>query len=161
MIEGLPYRPEDVPPELRDLYRKVEVLIAKTAPILDELNQGMEKHATCEAMKDGNLQEHEVQNAYMPVINFKQGYSPAVCAFEVRDGGPMDGKRIVTLCVQLADQKTVMPVLQVPDFDMIAGAEYVGTKEIELLLPEDSEGVGWQEIISDTNEEYKNIHGGE
>ena len=158
MIEGLP-SPEELPSRLKELRSKAAHLLECLAPMLVELKDGEAEHQQRKTMADEGIEEHEFLNAYMPILNFQSAHKPVVCAFEVRDGGPMDGKRIVTLCVLLADGKTVMPVLQVPDFDMIAGAQYVGTKEREVILPEDSVGIAWQETINKTYNEYMNPEG--
>ena len=143
----------DLPEELRqELKNLSDMNMAALKKVADYMASKVER--------EEGIEEYELENSLGPISQIAMGYKPAVVPFEVR-GGPDDGKRLVTLCVQLADGKTVMPVLQVPDFHVLESAEYVGSKDdLEILLPEDGIGIGWQRVISDTVEEYGKLHGG-
>lgn len=141
--------PEEITQKMEELSRQNMELMKEIADYLAQ-----------KVRKDEGIEEHELENALGPISQIAMGYKPAVVPFEVR-GGPEDGKRIVTLCVQLQDDETVMPVLQVPDFHVLDSAEYVGShEEIEIILPDDGVGIGWQKTILDTIEEYEKLYGG-
>jgi len=143
---------EEIPDEAK-------VLLDKAARITHQAMEIMADRAKKHTVSEG-LEEHEVENSMVPVSNLAMGtWSPRLCAFEVMDAGQNEGRRIIALCVQLADGKTVMPVLQVADFDMISRSEYLGDSDINIIIPEDSSGVGWQKTIGDTLAKFKAIHG--
>ena len=113
----------------------------------------MSSHAKRKMMSEENVAEHEIDNVFNPLMHIMRGWAPAVVPLEVR-GGKNDGKRIITLCVKLADKKTVLPVLQVPDFDMLNQAEYIGSIDgLQVMIPEDQEGVGWQKEVAEMVED--------
>lgn len=151
---------EDLPPELQQKMDAVEAdmksVVDKGVGVLSEI----ETFFRNKVQSDDGLADYELDNAFQPIVNLSSGYRPAVVPFEIR-GGEHDGKRLITLCVILADEKTVMPVLQVPDFAVIEQAEYVGSmEEIEVILPEDLEGRDWQKTVAETVKEYISIYGG-
>ena len=152
--------PDDLPENIKMLFEEADELGKVASKKMGESLNALNDYLRNKTMRDDNIRPHELDNAIMPISNLMHGYKPVVAPFEIR-GGPDDGKRIVTLCVQLADNKTVMPVLQVPDFDILNEAEYVGSiEEMELVLPEDAEGIGWQKTVSEHVESYLKIHGG-
>ena len=151
---------EDLPPELKQKLEQSQVelkaVMDKSMDLMDEVGTFFRN----KVQSDDGLADYEMDNAFLPIMNLSQGYRPAVVPFEIR-GGENDGKRLITLFVLLADEKTVMPVLQVADFAVIEQAEYVGSiEDLEVMLPEDLIGQDWQKTIADTVKEYKVIHGG-
>lgn len=150
----------DLPEEIQAALDVAGKAANESARLMTEALNMVVAHVRKKAKSDG-IEPHELDNVVTPMANFMGGWTPVVIPFEIRDGGPNDGKRIIALCVQLADKKTVMPMLQVADFDTIATAKYAGKEEIEIILPEDSSGIGWQKTVSDTVEQYGKIHGGD
>lgn len=149
--------PDDLQKKMEAVSLELEIATKRSMAVFVEIS----KHIEQKAASDDGISEHELRNAINPVMALASGYRPVVIPFEIR-GGEDDGKRLITLCVMLADDKTVMPVLQVPDFDVLADAEYIGSIDgLEVILPEDAEGVDWQKTVSETVEEYIKIHGGE
>lgn len=154
MIQGLP-DPEKLPKDLRDLYLEAEATAQEAATAFADLKFKIDAWSAQETKCIHNLQQHEFDNALMPLQNLKDGFRPAVLPFEIRDGGPLDGKRIITLCIVLPGKKAVMPVLQVPDFDLLSQSVCASSHPFELILPADGEGKNWQSIISETVKEYE------
>lgn len=151
---------DDIPPELRLKMDAVEAQLEAATRRSLEVMAEIAKAAEQKTAREENISENELRNALNPVMAIAGGCKPIAIPFEVR-GGENDGKRLITLCVMLADGKTVMPVLQVPDFDVLANAEYIGSIEgLEVILPEDSAGTDWQKTISETVDRYAKIHGG-
>ena len=151
---------DDLPEEIRAALREAEESAKKSGQLMTKALDMVVLHVKKKAKADG-IEPHELDNVVTPMANFMGGWTPVVIPFEIRDGGPNDGKRIIALCVQLPDKKTVMPMLQVADFDTIATAKYAGKEEIEIILPQDSSGIGWQKTVSETMEQYMKIHGGD
>jgi len=152
---------EDIPDDLKKRMESVELSMRSVMDQGMEVMNEIESFFRSKVERDDGITEDELENAIQPVSNLSQGYRPAVVPFEIR-GGESDGKRLITLCVMLADGKTVMPVLQVPDFAVIEQAEYVGSMDdLQVILPDDPEGRGWQETVSETVKEYQILHGGQ
>lgn len=161
MIESMGLNPDNFPPEIQEMMRDASKKSEVAARASIKVVEAMAEHSKRKLMLEESIAEHELDNAINPITHIMHGWTPAVVPFEIK-GGVNDGKRIVALCVKLADGKTVLPVLQVPDFDMLAKAQYIGSKDdLEIIIPPDQEGVGWQKEVGDMVEEYNKIYGGD